>query len=385
MVVQIGDNFSNHFRTTVGVRQGGVCSPKLFSIYVEDALVDIEKLEHGVQVGHQKLEVIAYADDILLISTTRKGMQVQLDALTKYGIDFDIKWNPLKTEYIIFNKDLVRSKEEVTNDHWLGMPQLSNEIISEVEQFRYLGVWISNKNNNVVYLEKRRNAFFTSKAKIEMIGLNDKCIHPYTRAKLFKIYYRPVLTYGWENFDLKDNEISSISKLETNALKDLMGISRKSHHTELLAHLAINRTKNNYLLNKLKFFKRLKANTFTGKVVDEMINSNEMRENHNLFSSQISLLIADTAKTIIVKHSREMGIGHPALGRWDTAYSEKTATVIERCNMRIDELTNELIGADISKVKIISDTLAERCSFRSTKLLNDLLMPEKVKSWINLT
>ena len=116
-----------------------------------------------------------------------------------------------------------------------------------------------------------------------------------------------------------------------------------------------------------------------------MINSNEMRENHNLFTSQISLLIADTAKTIIVKHSREMGIGHPALGRWDIAYSEKTATVIERCNMRIDELTNELIGADISKVKIISDTLAERCSFRSTKLLNDLLMPEKVKSWINLT
>ena len=66
-----------------------------------------------------------------------------------------------------------------------------------------------------------------------------------------------------------------------------------------------------------------------------------MRENHNLFTSQISSLIADTAKTIIVKHSREMGIGHSPLGRWDIAYSEKTATVIERCNMRIDELTNE--------------------------------------------
>ena len=118
---------------------------KLFSIYVENALVAIEKLEHGVQVGHQKLEVIAYADDILLISTTRKGMQVQLDALTKYGIDFDIKWNPLKTEYIIFNKDLMRNKEEVNTDYWLGMLQLSNEVISEVEQFRYLGVWISNK------------------------------------------------------------------------------------------------------------------------------------------------------------------------------------------------------------------------------------------------
>ena len=72
-------------------------------------------------------------------------MQVQLDAITKYDIDFDIKWNPLKTEYIIFNKDLVRSKEEMTTDHWLGMLQLSNEVISEVEQFRYLGVWISNK------------------------------------------------------------------------------------------------------------------------------------------------------------------------------------------------------------------------------------------------
>ena len=124
------------------MRQGGACSPKLFSIYVEDALVAIEKLKHGVQVGQQKLEVIAYADDIFLMSTTKKGTQEQLDELTKYGVDFNIKWNPFKRENIIFNKDLVRNREEIITEHGLGMLQLSNEVISEVEQFRYLGVWI---------------------------------------------------------------------------------------------------------------------------------------------------------------------------------------------------------------------------------------------------
>ena len=45
MVLQIGDTFSKLFKTTTGVRQGGVMSPKLFSIYIEDLLVEVDDCE----------------------------------------------------------------------------------------------------------------------------------------------------------------------------------------------------------------------------------------------------------------------------------------------------------------------------------------------------
>ncbi len=48
MIVQADNEFSDLFKTTVGVKQGGLLSPKLFLIYVEDLTNIIKKLNEGV-------------------------------------------------------------------------------------------------------------------------------------------------------------------------------------------------------------------------------------------------------------------------------------------------------------------------------------------------
>ena len=51
MIVQLNEKFSELFRTTMGVRQGGVLSPKLFSIFVEDLLRELEMACLGIKDG----------------------------------------------------------------------------------------------------------------------------------------------------------------------------------------------------------------------------------------------------------------------------------------------------------------------------------------------
>ena len=65
MLVQLEEEISKPFKTTVGVRQGGVLSPLLFSIYVNDILIEIQKLNLGYELGEMMIDILAYADDIL--------------------------------------------------------------------------------------------------------------------------------------------------------------------------------------------------------------------------------------------------------------------------------------------------------------------------------
>lgn len=50
-IVQNSNSISSLFRTTIGVKQGGPLSPKLFSIYMEDLIEELERSKCGTEIG----------------------------------------------------------------------------------------------------------------------------------------------------------------------------------------------------------------------------------------------------------------------------------------------------------------------------------------------
>ena len=73
--VLIGDEKTEWFELYTGVRQGCVMSPILFSLFVNGLAREIKAVGKGVQVGRQKVQLLLYADDIVLISDTQKDLQ----------------------------------------------------------------------------------------------------------------------------------------------------------------------------------------------------------------------------------------------------------------------------------------------------------------------
>ena len=93
------ENILIYFKTNIGVKQGGPLSPRLFAMYVEDLITEVESSKSGIKIQDIKVDIIMYADDILLISDTKESLQMLLNVTQRYGHKWEIKFNPDKTVY----------------------------------------------------------------------------------------------------------------------------------------------------------------------------------------------------------------------------------------------------------------------------------------------
>ena len=82
--VKWNGEIGNIFDNTQGVIQGGVISPLLFNIFLED-LPPYLNNEYGAKIDDIKIDHILQADDLVLISETQSGLQKLIYGLEKLG------------------------------------------------------------------------------------------------------------------------------------------------------------------------------------------------------------------------------------------------------------------------------------------------------------
>ena len=75
-----------------------------------------------------------YADDIILLSSSREGLQKRLNSLGMFCKDWCLDVNICKTKILIFNKTGKLLKNDYISD---------NESLECVKHYRYLGVYFS--------------------------------------------------------------------------------------------------------------------------------------------------------------------------------------------------------------------------------------------------
>jgi len=78
---------------------GGVLSPLLFNIYVDDLIHQLEASNYGCYVFGKFFGCIMYADDLLLLSASVTGLQQMLHICHSFAQFNDIIFNHKKSVY----------------------------------------------------------------------------------------------------------------------------------------------------------------------------------------------------------------------------------------------------------------------------------------------
>ena len=82
IAVQWKSVFSESFSVGNGTKQGSLLSPYLFSRYIRELIFEINKCKVGCNLGGVFYNILAYADDIVLLAPSWAGLQYLLTMLS---------------------------------------------------------------------------------------------------------------------------------------------------------------------------------------------------------------------------------------------------------------------------------------------------------------
>jgi len=109
--VRWGNAHSSSFQVTNGVRQGAVSSPILFCIYIDKLIKQLRYSSIGRQISNVYLGVWVFADDIILVSPSRRGLQDMVNICEQFANIYKLKFSTninvekSKTKCMIFSKE----------------------------------------------------------------------------------------------------------------------------------------------------------------------------------------------------------------------------------------------------------------------------------------
>ena len=155
MRVKWNGTISNTFSTSNGVKQGGVLSPILFNVYLDELIKMLSEQGLGCYLHGQFVGAFIYADDVTLLAPTSTALNVMLETCSNYAQCYDLQFNSSKTKCMYFSKTRTDRHDSIyfmnspiefkQNTHyWVCTSQKTFLIASTVHKFY-------GKVNSVLY------------------------------------------------------------------------------------------------------------------------------------------------------------------------------------------------------------------------------------------
>ena len=220
--VRCGAKLTEYVNCTAGVKQGDVCSPILFCLFINElALEVINKGRHGVGFMFDAFElfILLLADDVILVSETVVGLQTQLNSLQNAASELELKVNMNKSNIIVFRKGGYLGARE----RWT----YSGVVLPVVNVYKYLGIYFTTRLSFVSACKdlasRAKNALLCILKRLRM--LNNNSVEVFL--KLFDAQVQPIVQYGSELWGL-DKAAVHIEKVHLFALKKFLALDMRT-------------------------------------------------------------------------------------------------------------------------------------------------------------
>jgi hypothetical protein len=188
--------------------QGGILSPWLFNIYIDDLVRSLKDVSY---------EVLAYADDIAVICKNKQELDKVIDLLEKWATENEIAVNKKKSGILVVDNDK-------NNMHqYKGYPVKVT--------YKYLGIKLNSQLSPLTGLEDTKKKLDVYLMKNNWI--NRHTLTPKSLINLSTYYQRSRVIYGMSCFLDMKGIIESVERGNLKYTKSILGLSNQVNSDRL--------------------------------------------------------------------------------------------------------------------------------------------------------
>ncbi|XP_022818955.1 uncharacterized protein LOC111351303 [Spodoptera litura] len=214
--VRWADKLSVPYGLECGVRQGGITSPKLFNLYINDLIVELSSKKIGCRIDDCSINNISYADDMVLLGPTVRSLRELLACCESYAQTHGLLYNVAKSEFMVFKASGGKCPDSVP------AIRLNGNELNRVYQFKYLGHYVTDDLRDHVDIERERRALAV---RCNMLARRFARCSKEVKVTLFKAYCQVFYTCSlWAGYTLRT--ISALRVQYNNGFRMLMGLPR---------------------------------------------------------------------------------------------------------------------------------------------------------------
>ena len=243
--------FSNLFKVSNGVRQGAVSSAILFAVYIDGLLELLKKSQLGCHIDSVFVGAFIFADDILLLSASRAGLQSLVDICNDFASSCNLKFgtnvdaSKSKTKCIVFSK---RAKDSLN----LAPILLDGQKLPWVKKVTHLGCILDSDNSMKSDIANKRGKFI---GKINSILQEFHYASPEILFKVISVYATSF--YGSSVWDLQSKNAEKLYTSWNIMIRNVFKLDRLTHRSLIEPLSGSCHLKTMLLSRYAKFYKEL--------------------------------------------------------------------------------------------------------------------------------
>ena len=209
-----GSSKSRRFSVRNGVKQGGVLSPILFTVYFDEMLNRLQKEGIGCTIGPHYVGALAYADDVTLLAPSLRALHQMLRCCQNYADEYAVKFNAKKTQCIKFGSSRNASERLSIN----------GEEVRWANECLHLGSYVNSALNDSADCAYKLSKFFGSVNKLKG---NFGHLSPGVIVRLFNSYCCSY--YGSQIWNISSRGVASICTNWNKAIRRLLHLPYTTH------------------------------------------------------------------------------------------------------------------------------------------------------------
>ena len=245
--VRCNGYLGREFKVMNGARQGGIISSIIFNFYIDECINIVSNMDIGCVLKHEKANIVAYADDIIVMAPSSNALQIIVDVIGANLLKLCLKVNVDKSGYIVFKANRIYN-----NDVDMKLNGLD---IKRVKEIKYLGVIINEDLSLKSDINRVTNDFLK-----QFNGFYHKFsfLHREIKYFLFKTYTSSF--YGsnlWIEQHITENKIREISIAYHKAVKKLAGLLPWDSNHDACKIVGVNIFKHLLTKRMLKHYREL--------------------------------------------------------------------------------------------------------------------------------